>query len=102
MQANELAERMKSKSLPYVIDVRSGGEFSSGHIPGAIHAPGWKILLNIANLPEDKNAEMVVTCEMGPRALMAQKFLNAYGYRNVTLLEGHMSGWRRAGRLLEK
>ena len=102
MQANELAERMKSKKSPPVIDVRSGGEFGSGHIPGAIHAPTWKILVNKANLPEDKHAEMVVTCELGPRALMAQKLLNIYGYRKVTLLEGHMAEWRRAGRPLEK
>jgi hydroxyacylglutathione hydrolase len=84
-----------------VIDVRTGFEFGSGHIPGAIHAPTWKILLKMAHLPEDQNAELVVTCEMGPRARMAQGLLGLYGYRNVTLLEGHMAGWRSAGLPLE-
>lgn len=102
MQVTELVHRMKTKEAPPVVDVRSGSEYESGHIPGAIHAPGWKIAINIAQFPKDKNAEMVITCEHGPRAQTAQSLLSAYGYRNVKLLEGHMSGWRRAGLPLEK
>jgi hydroxyacylglutathione hydrolase len=102
VHAKELAQRIKSKSSPQVVDVRSGAEFDSGHIPGAIHAPTWKILLKLAQLPDDKGAELVVTCEQGPRARMAQSLLNAYGYRNATLLEGHMAGWRSAGLPVEK
>lgn len=102
MQARELSKRIKSKNSPPVVDVRTGIEFSNGHIPGAIHAPTWKILLKLAKLPKDKSAELVVTCELGPRAQIAQALLNAYGYRNVTLLEGHMAGWRSAGLPLEK
>ncbi len=102
MQAKDLFQLMKAKSSPPVIDVRSGGEFASGHIPGAIHAQTWKILLKMVRLPEDKNAELVVTCEMGPRAQMAQGLLGMYGYRNVSLLEGHMAGWRRSGLPLDK
>jgi rhodanese-related sulfurtransferase len=102
VQASELAQRLKSNSAPPVIDVRSGIEFKHGHIPGAIHAPALKILLKMAHLPDDKNTELVVTCEHGPRALMAQRVLAAYGYRNTTLLEGHMAGWRRAALPLGK
>lgn len=102
MQAKEMVQRIKTKKSPGVIDVRSGFEFNSGHIAGAIHAPTWKILLKIARLPKDKNAELVILCEHGPRAQMAQGLLNAYGYRNTALLDGHMSGWRRAGLPLER
>lgn len=97
MQAKELAKRIKLKSSPPVVDVRSGFEYGSGHIPGAVHAPTWKILFKLAHLPKDMTAELVVTCEHGPRARMAQTLLNAYGFRNVVLLDGHMSGWRSAG-----
>jgi len=102
VQASELAERIKSNNAPPVIDARSKMEFQRGHIPGAIHAPLLKILLKRARLPEDKNSKMVITCEHGPRALMARRLLAAYGYRSVTLLAGHMLGWRRAGLPLEK
>jgi rhodanese-related sulfurtransferase len=102
LQASDLAKRIKSNIAPPVIDVRSGIEFKHGHIPGAIHAPVLRILLNLAHLPDDKNTELVITCEHGPRAHMAQRLLAAYGYRNTTLLEGHMAGWKRAGLPLEK
>ena len=102
MHNAELARRITANSAPQVIDARSGFEFKRGHIPGAIHAPVWKILLKRARLPENKNSELVITCEHGPRARMAKCLLTTYGYRSVTLLEGHMLGWRKAGLPLEK
>lgn len=97
MQPLELATRIKSKNPPIVVDVRTIFEFRKGHIPGAIHAQTWKILLRLAKIPKDKNAELVLTCEHGPRAQIVMGLLGAFGYRNVTLLEGHMAGWRKAG-----
>ncbi len=97
MHPQELARRIKLKQAPAVIDVRTGFEFRSGHIPGAIHAPTWKIILRLAPIPRDKEAELVVTCEHGPRAQIVQGLLTAFGYRDVALLDGHMAGWRRAG-----
>jgi rhodanese-related sulfurtransferase len=102
VKAIDLATRVKSNSAPPVIDVRSGIEFRHGHIPGAIHAPALRILLKLAHLPDHKNTELVITCEHGPRAHVAQRLLAAYGYRNTTLLEGHMAAWKRAGLPLEK
>ncbi len=102
MQASELEKRIKANSAPPVIDVRSGLEFRHGHIPAAIHAPALKILLKLAKLPGDKNAELVITCEHGPRAHLAQRLLAVYGYHNTILLEGHMAAWKKAGLPLEK
>jgi hydroxyacylglutathione hydrolase len=102
VKAPELAERIKSRTAPTVIDARSGLEFEHGHIPGAIHAPVLEILLNRARLPDKNDSELVITCEHGPRALMAKCLLDTYGYGNTTLLEGHMLGWRNAGLPLEE
>ena len=102
MQPMDLLKRLKAKNPPAIIDVRSGFEFRAGHIPGAIHAPTWKILLRLAHIPADKDAELVVTCEHGPRAGLARGLLEAFGYRNVALLSGHMAGWRQAGHPQER
>lgn len=102
MLPKELLKRMKDKNPPAIIDVRTGLEFRAGHITGAIHAPTWKILLRLARIPSDKNAELVVTCELGPRAQLAKGLLGVFGYRNITLLEGHMAAWRQAGHPQEK
>lgn len=97
MQPEELLRRMKGEQPPVVVDVRTGIEFRRGHIPGALHAPTWKILLRLVRLPADKNSELVVTCELGPRARIAKGILESSGYTAVTLLDGQMAGWRRAG-----
>jgi hydroxyacylglutathione hydrolase len=88
---------MKTKQPPTVVDVRTIFEFRRGHISGVVHAPTWRILLGLARLPSDRNTELVVTCELGPRARIAQGLLKLYGYRNVVLLAGQMAGWRKAG-----
>lgn len=102
MHPQELAKRITSGKTAVILDVRTGIEFRSGHIPGAVHAPTWKILLKMATIPSDKNTELVVTCELGPRAQIAKGLLGLFGYRKVDLLEGHMAAWRNSGRPLEK
>jgi rhodanese-related sulfurtransferase len=102
MQPMELADKIAHGQPPEVVDVRTCFEFRAGHIPGAINAPIWKILLRLVSLPRDKQAELVVLCELGPRAVMGKALLAFFGYRNVTLLTGHMAAWRRLGLPMEK
>ena len=96
MQAKELLKQIKAKRAPVILDVRSRFEYVSGHIQGAIHAPTLKILFGRVNIPGTKEQEIIVTCEHGPRAMMARSVLALRGYNHITLLDGHMSAWRRA------
>ena len=100
--AIELLTRIESKSAPLVVDPRGEFEVERGHIPGAINAPVRKILVNRAQLPHDRNSEMVIACMHGQRAVMAKWLLALYGYRNTSLLEGYLEGWQEAGLPLEK
>jgi phage shock protein E len=102
MRASELLKRIESKSAPLIVDPRSEIEFKKGHIPGAVNAPVRKILLNRAQLPKDKNREMVIACMHGQRAVAAKWLLGLYGYRNRELLEGYIEGWMKAGLPIEK
>jgi phage shock protein E len=102
MLASELLQRIESHSAPVIIDPRSESEFKRGHIPGAVNVPVRKILLHMANLPKDRNSEMVIACMHGQRAWLAKKLLAFYGYRNTALLEGWLEGWQKAGLPLEK
>jgi len=98
----ELARRLQKPNPPLIIDVRSAVEFRSGHIPTALHLPFWGALLKRSRLPEDRLAEIVVTCEHGPRAQLAATQLGMLGFGKVVLLEGHMSRWRREGLPVER
>ena len=102
MKASELLKRIESKSAPLIVDPRSEIEFKKGHLPGAVNAPVRKILLNRAQLPKDKNVEMVMACMHGQRAVAAKWLLGLYGYRNMELLEGYIEGWMKAGLPVEK
>ena len=102
MKASELLKRIESKSAPLIVDPRSEIEFKKGHLPGAVNAPVRKILLNRAQLPKDKNVEMVIACMHGQRAIIAKWLLGFHGYRNTALLEGYLEGWIEAGLPVEK
>ena len=102
MKLQELARRIKCGKPPVVIDVRSGFEYRSGHIPGAQHVSLFKIMLRMAKLPEEKNQLIVVTCEHGPRAQVVMSSLSKNGYTKLELLDGHMAGWRQAQLPIEK
>ena len=102
MHARDLVKKIQAGKAPCVLDVRSGFEFDSGHIPVAVHAPFMKILWRRVALPGEKQSLIVLTCEHGPRAHLARTLLGLLGYRNLRLLDGHMAGWRRSGLPLER
>jgi rhodanese-related sulfurtransferase len=97
MTGSDLLSRIDAGTAPVVVDVRTRREYSAGHIPGAINRPLHSLLLSAADLPLGSEESVVVYCGHGPRARMAAVVLRRAGFRHIELLEGHMSGWRRAG-----
>jgi len=92
---NELIKKMDGKKPPIVIDVRFRLEYNNAHIKNAVHIPFYAIFWNKKRLPNDKSAVLILTCEHGPRAVMARRLLWITGYRNVRLLKGHMVEWKK-------
>ncbi len=45
MTAQELNRLITEGHPPVIIDVRSKAEFKSGHIPGAVHIPMFKMVI---------------------------------------------------------
>ncbi len=72
-----------------VIDVRTPGEFRSGHIPGAINIPYDQIARGIAEFAKDKSRRIVVYCRSGRRSGIARKTLLEMGYTDVTNAGGY-------------
>ncbi|MCK4507700.1 MAG: rhodanese-like domain-containing protein [Desulfuromonadales bacterium] len=102
MTAEELEKSIKSGQAPVLLDVRSGFEFKSGHIRGAIHAPLVNVLQATQAASKDKDDLLVLICEHGPRAQLAKVLLKWKGYKNLELLNGHMAHWRQSGRSVKK
>lgn len=74
-----------------LIDVRSRGEFSSGHLPGATNLPIADLPGKVEKLgPKDK--PIVLYCASGARSAMAAGTLKRAGYQQVHNL-GAMGRW---------
>jgi len=98
----ELAELIQTDEAPLILDVRSSKEYSEGHIPGAVNIPYDQLADHLSDLHAAKTDEIVVHCQSGHRAGIAEKTLTNAGYSNVRDLDGHMSAWKRDGYPIEK
>jgi len=85
------------EGAPLVLDVRTPEEFASGHVPGARNIPIDELAARTGELAAQREQEVVVYCERGPRAARGAETLVTAGFTDVKLLAGHMSGWRSAG-----
>lgn len=84
----ELAARL---DRVLVLDVRSDGEWKSGHIEGAEHIMAGDLPGRFAQLPRDK--EIYVICGSGYRSSIAASFLQKEGFTQVTNVVGGMGAW---------
>lgn len=74
-----------------LLDVRTGSEYKSGHIPGAKNTPQEKLLKSLGKVK--KEMPLVVYCQSGSRARSAKKFLKNSGYTDVQSFGG-ISRWK--------
>ena len=102
ISATDLEQLIAQGTAPTIIDVRSSYEYRAGHIPGAIHIPFWSALFRVDEINAPKDEPIVVYCAHGPRAGLGKFALTRAGYTEVLYLDGHMSGWNKAGLPVEK
>jgi len=81
ISAEEAREHLQNGAL--VIDVRSRGEFNSGHLARAINMPVDEIEAILPGRVPDKNQVLLLHCQSGMRSGMAKKRLNGIGYPNA-------------------
>jgi phage shock protein E len=98
---SDLLEELEEGSTLLIIDVRTQGEYQSGHVPQAINIPHYELASRLKELPAMKDGEIVTYCERGPRAGVAEDILQEAGFTAVRHLEGDMYSWRRNGLPIE-
>ena len=93
----QLVERIRAGWPPVILDVRTNEEFGRGHLPSAINIPHNELAGRLEELPITKSDEIVVHCQSGRRAAIAEAILRENGYSNVRGLAGHWRVWESAG-----
>lgn len=65
-----------------IVDVRSAGEYNSGHIKGSINIPVDQ-LRNHLNKISNKEKTIITCCASGMRSASAKSILKSSGYTDV-------------------
>lgn len=99
--ADELMTRIEAETAPTILDVRTPEEFAAGHVPGAINIPYTELEERYSELETEGSDELVVYCQSGRRAGIAEATLVELGFTNVRDLDGHIAAWKEAERPLE-
>lgn len=89
------AREQLGKGAP-VIDVRSPGEFESGHLPRAVSIPLDRIESDLPKKFPDKDAVLLLHCASGTRSGIAVRKLKVMGYTRAH----NLGSYHRAGRIV--
>ncbi len=79
----------KIRAGALLVDVRTPGEYSDGHLQGAINIPLSLVRARATGFGDDKNREIVLYCNSGIRSGMAKNRLERLGYKNVLNAGGY-------------
>ena len=89
----EEAREYLTNSNYQFIDVRTDGEYDSGHIPNSIHIPLHQIQDRMSEIDSLKNKNIIAYCRSGARSSKATKILVKAGF-DVLNLSGGVLSWK--------
>jgi rhodanese-related sulfurtransferase len=102
ISASELFAIQNQGSKIELLDVRTGMEYRSGHIPGAKlltldEISDESLNEQLGDPKQGDHTPIYITCQSGFRAQQAVGKLYQRGYKNIVLVEGGTEGWEKAG-----
>jgi hydroxyacylglutathione hydrolase len=95
LSVHDLKDKLEKDEELFILDVRSDGEWESGHIEGARHIYVGHVKDNLDMIP--KHCQVVVYCGSGRRSNIAASVLKMNGYNKIFNVLGSMSAWKSAG-----
>jgi thioredoxin len=96
LSATEFAEKITQTPAAIIVDVRTPGEFSKGHLKDALNCDwnGREFDSQVSTI--DKSKPVFVYCLSGKRSTAAANKMRAGGFKKVYEMEGGMMKWRGA------
>ena len=97
IKAGDLHTALGAESPPLIVDVRGPDNFADGHIDGAVNIPQDDLPTRASELPTDRDAPIIMVCNIGKFSKYTTLLLKSMGYRNVKSMKGGLNEWVRKG-----
>ncbi len=94
ISVQEVWRKIDAGETPYFLDGRNPNEYEEMHLGIGEHLiPLGALRSRLAELPADKNAEIICFCKLSLRGYEAECILRAHGFTNVKVMEGGIMAW---------
>jgi cysteine synthase/rhodanese-related sulfurtransferase len=97
VRATQLSKQLQADNKPLIVDIRIPDDFAASRVPGSINIPQDDLGQRANELPEDRDASIVMVCNIGKFSKQATLYLKSMGYRNVKSMKGGLNEWVRKG-----
>ena len=94
--ADEAAELLKNLN-PFILDVRTPGEYQKVHIEGTHLIPIQQLQARIGELESKKHEDIFIYCATGNRSTVASRILSDRGFKRIYNLRYGVYDWVRKG-----
>ena len=84
---------LKDHPKAVILDVRTPGEFQSGHLPGAKNIDFFRAFKQKAE-KLNRNKKYMVYCRSGNRSASACKMMANMGFEDLTNMSGGIMSWK--------
>jgi rhodanese-related sulfurtransferase len=96
LNPKQFSDKLATTKNITLLDVRTPGEFSEGHIKSAVNADwnggGFESIVS----GYDKSKNYFLYCRSGHRSGLAAEWMRTHGFKNVFELNGGISAWQSA------
>ncbi|MBN1927024.1 MAG: FAD-dependent oxidoreductase [Prolixibacteraceae bacterium] len=94
INAKQLKNKIDNNEDIFLLDVRGFDEYEEMRLGrGETLIPLGLLRNRLNELPDDKNKEIIAYCKISLRGYEAAVLLQAYGYKNIKVLEGGLMAW---------
>ncbi|UCD80482.1 MAG: rhodanese-like domain-containing protein [Desulfobacterales bacterium] len=92
VSANEAAQLINNEH-PLILDVRTPGEYNSGHLQNAVLIPVQELQARIKELVAYKDREILIYCATGNRSTVAAKIMIDNNFKQIANMRHGIYDW---------
>lgn len=94
--AEELKQTLSGRQVFALMDVRELAEYEREQIPGAGNVPRRELETRVPRFIANRKTKLILYSNYEKRALLAAFTLRELGYRNIAVLGGGLTAWKKA------